>query len=138
MAHMPSCYAQVRWMALDEHPLEGAACWTTSGSPSAWRSSVQVHERSLILARTPDPWSFWLGIIQRASHELAPIVRFKNAIPLFEGGTSDIRQGGELDAETWPRAVRSVLQRNPGLGGLLDVITNRLELPEREPARASS
>lgn len=85
-----------------------------------------MQEPQLLLPRTPEPWSLWLGVVQHVSQEIIPIVLFKNAIPLYETNVLDIARTPALDAPTWTQAVHAALARNPGLNGLFERITELL------------
>lgn len=101
----PQRCAAVRWIPTSAPEMASAQTWASTGSPKTWRTHSLAHEPVLLLPQTPNPWSFWLGILQHVSDTRIPIILFKNAIPLFETNVLQISRAPELDADTWNAAA---------------------------------
>lgn len=118
--------AAARWISANAPQMASAHRWASTGSTATWKTQALADEPILLLPKTPDPWAFWLGLLQHVSDTVIPIVLFKNAIPLFETNVLHISRASTLDADTWNQSVRAALARNPGLTGLFERTTEIL------------
>lgn len=99
----------------------------------AWLNGADSHEQvrggqngSIIYIATTAPWFFWIGVGVISHDTLAPLLMFKNVVPVLEvWDEPDLDGGQDLVPRNIPRHVRvrmdeQLLIRNPGLRGLLE------------------
>jgi hypothetical protein len=95
------------------------------GDPGGVLLAAEAPER-IAYVLSPMPWTFWLGVGLASAGKLAPLLTFKNAVPVMDLmgdlGTPEPLSPLPLASALRGRMDARLIIHNPGLGGFLEEI----------------
>lgn len=99
--------------------------WLAGKSCSLHWSTLRPRASALLLLSTPEPWAFFLGFWMQTNRSVAPVLRLKNSVPLYENATDNVTWNSELRLQDWEHLKNAILFRNGGLTGALALLEAR-------------
>lgn len=93
--------------------------WLAGNTCFQYWSTLPPRPSALLLISTPEPWAFFLGFWMQANRSVAPVLRLKNSVPLYERATDSVTGNSELRPHGWEHLKNAILFRNGGLTGAL-------------------